>query len=117
MLPAVGSAVIGFAYSGLLVYGMNAMTLVFGAEETKQILLEGFEEWSNERGSTIMKYITKFTQIADPWFLQLGTPNPTLFLGVPLIGPALVLLRTSLADQVFPVLAPLVSDPQFLNIV
>ncbi|KAE8445849.1 hypothetical protein EG329_012772 [Mollisiaceae sp. DMI_Dod_QoI] len=110
MLPALGSAVIGFTYSGLLVYGMNAMTLVFGAEETKQILLEGFEEWPNEGEPTIVKYIGKFTQIADPWFPQIGIPNlpnRTLFLGVPLIGPALVLLRTSLADQVFPVLAPL----------
>lgn len=111
MLPAAVGATIGCVYSGLLVYGLNAMTLVFGADETRAILVDGFvypRDDANIIG--IKRAFRTLLQITDPWFPypEHGT-NPTLFLAVPLIGPALVLLRTRLADQAFPLLLPIVS--------
>lgn len=108
MLPTAVAATVGCVYSGLLVYGLNAMTLVFGADETRGILADGFI--GDKHNLTGMKRAFRtFMQITDPWFPypEHGT-NPILFLGVPLIGPALVLLRTRLADQAFPLLLPIV---------
>ncbi|CZR61818.1 uncharacterized protein PAC_11715 [Phialocephala subalpina] len=110
MLPTALGAAVGCAYSGLLVYGWNAMSLAFGAEETTSILQAGFVD--PKKVSHFYELYLRMTKqgirLLFPFVPAPDIPgNPLLFSVVPLIGPALVLLRTSAADQAFPLLLPL----------
>ncbi|KUJ07485.1 uncharacterized protein LY89DRAFT_536616, partial [Mollisia scopiformis] len=98
MVPAATSATIGFAYSGLLVYGMNAMTLVFGAEETQEILRNGFREADPGPMGPYLPLIRSGLRVMDPFLPVMENSNPTLYYAVPLIAPALILFRTKVAD-------------------
>jgi hypothetical protein len=108
MMPAVASAAIGCAYSGLLVYGMNAMTLVFGSEKARELLIAGYDN-SVHNLSRYKSILRTLTLVTDPFIPAGENLDPLLFVALPLIGPALVIMRTSFADQYFPLLAPLAS--------
>ncbi|KAF8852842.1 hypothetical protein BDZ45DRAFT_694712 [Acephala macrosclerotiorum] len=107
MLPTALCAALGCVYSGLLAYGWNAMSLVFGAEETTNILKGGFL-LPTQYYEAYFRKVQQGSRLLFPFFPAPDVPgNPLLFSVVPLIGPALVLLRTSVADQAFPLLLPL----------
>jgi hypothetical protein len=107
VLPAGVSAVCGCLYSASMVYGVNAISLVFGPDEAYRILT------SPRRNMSLVKLL-----LNDRWYLQLvrflrGT-DPFLpfvpgldwevFFSLPMLAPALVLSRTTLADHAFSIL-------------
>ncbi|PBP16251.1 RING finger domain protein [Diplocarpon rosae] len=99
VLPTAISGLLGCAYSGLLIYGINTMYLVFGAYDARRLLGAKITvgQFDSHKVSGI---ISKCMHIMDPFFpTLLVSANYKLFLSLPLVAPALVLLRTSLADQ------------------
>ncbi|KAI6716154.1 hypothetical protein JHW43_001257 [Diplocarpon mali] len=111
LLPTAISGLLGCAYSGLLVYGINTMYLVFGAYDARRLL--GARITVGQFDSrTVSGVVSKCMHIMDPFFpTLLVSANYKLFFSLPLVAPALVLLRTSLADQASALLLPL----YFLN--
>lgn len=111
IFPTAVSGLVGCLYSGLLVYGLNSTITVFGTEEARsllggQIALGRINQYS-ARGR-----MAKLLHVLDPFFPTiLRVKNYSLFLSMPLIGPSLILLRTSLADQASGILLPIVKAP------
>ncbi|EKD13254.1 uncharacterized protein L3040_003054 [Drepanopeziza brunnea f. sp. 'multigermtubi'] len=111
VLPSAISGVMGCAYSGLMIYGVNTTFLVFGAEDAWRLL--GAPTGGRASPGTWRSVVNLFNTM-DPFF-----PTPQveasmkvkLWLSLPLIGPALVFLRTGLADQASALLLPI----YFLN--
>jgi hypothetical protein len=116
ILPTGISALFGCLFSGSMVYGVNALCLVFGTEEAHRMLVSGsqrnftlLESFFGPHKSRWASLLTKLTMITDPFLPT--TQSLRLLLGVPMIGPALVLSRTTLADHAFAVLPITVSVP------
>lgn len=98
-------------YSGLLVYGLNSTITVFGTEQARS-LLGGQIELGRINQYSARGRMAKLLHVLDPFFPTiLRVKNYSLFLSMPLIGPSLILLRTSLADQASGILLPI----YFLN--
>lgn len=108
ILPAGFSAVLGCVYSGFFVYGLNAMQMVFGSEETRRMLAPAMRGGLFEAGSAARR-LSRMMQTMDPFFPTEAQASLQLMFGLPLIAPSLILLRTNLADQAFALLLPLVS--------
>ncbi|TVY59538.1 E3 ubiquitin-protein ligase MARCH5, partial [Lachnellula suecica] len=113
MVPSAMSALVGCVYSGLFVYGLNTLVLVFGAEHAAEILQAAATGPQTNLNSP--KWIRDFVRglkrgllASDPFF---PAPSWKLGLGLPLIGPAMVLSRTKLSEFAFPLLVPI----YFLN--
>ena len=105
VVPAALSALIGCFYSGFLVYGLNAMQLVFGPDEARRLLMPSpYELRAQAMADTSRFYrlLSSFVKISDPFLPMMS--GMKYLLGVPLIAPSLVLARTRLADQVFAIL-------------
>lgn len=105
MWPAGLSALAGCFYSGFLVYGVNALYLVFGQAEARRLLMPSPQDLNARamiQDSAFLRAIIKFMKISDPFLPTM--PGVKLFLGLPMILPALVLSRTRLADQIFAIL-------------
>jgi len=119
ILPTALCGVFGCFYSGFLSYGANTMALVFGTDTANALLAQPI---FNSRHTS---HIVRWLQIAGdhglrglgqlfPFFPRIRSPaNIPYYLGLPLIGPSLVLWRTSYGDIGFSMLIPIVS-PQFL---
>lgn len=110
ILPTALSAVIGTTYSGLIVYGLNSMRMVFGEEKAHSLLRAGF--WGVQIHSG---FVGQVMSLMDPFFPAISSltaspvANLKVLFGLPMIAPLLILLRTKLADQTFAALLPLVS--------
>jgi hypothetical protein len=116
ILPTGLCGIAGCFYSGFLSYGANAMALVFGSEAADAILAPrtfGSIHNSDVVGRWLKAAVgyplAAFGQLF-PFFPRLRSPaNIPYYLGLPLIGPALVLWRTRYGDVGFSMLIPIVS--------
>ncbi|KAK0104907.1 hypothetical protein ONS95_005171 [Cadophora gregata] len=107
ILPTAMSGLVGCLYSGLLVYGLNSTITVFGTEQARS-LLGGQIALGRINTYSARGRMAKLLHLLDPFFPTiLRVKNYSLFLSMPLIGPSLVLLRTSLADQASGILLPI----------
>ncbi|KAH6678182.1 hypothetical protein B0J14DRAFT_582118 [Halenospora varia] len=107
ILPFAASGLLGCCYSGLFVYGLNTLNIVFGPEEATRTLnlIRGQQviDTASQVG-LLLRRLTKVAMITDPFF---PTMNWKVWVTVPLIGPSLVLLRTNLAGFL-PVMFPII---------
>ncbi|KAG0649788.1 Membrane-associated RING finger 5, partial [Hyphodiscus hymeniophilus] len=105
VVPTALSALIGCFYSGFLMYGLNAMDLIFGPVEARRLLMPSsidVRAMNMAQKSLFWKGLFRFFKLSDP-FMPL-IPGVKLCLGLPLIAPSLVLARTRIADHVFAIL-------------
>jgi hypothetical protein len=116
IIPTALGGTIGCVYSGLLVYGLQSMQFVFGYDEVQAILARNQRPATDSR--SWLKTIHRIVGSMDLFF-----PGPNfqgnlkLFFGLPLIAPALIILRTKMSDQAFALLLPLVcSLPSILEL-
>jgi hypothetical protein len=108
VLPSALTALLGCTYSGLLAYGVSSMTLVFGLDETRYIFASTARQIEPPPP---VRILFRSMRVLYPFFPNPGSLNPALFFGLPLLGPALVLLRTRALGQVFSLSLPIVCDP------
>ena len=118
ILPTALCGVAGCFYSGFLSYGANTMALVFGSEAADAMLAP--YTFDSIHNSHVVK---QWLQIAAdyplaalgqlfPFFPRMRSPaNIPYYMGLPLIGPSLVLWRTRYSDLGFSMLIPIVSFP------
>ncbi|TVY47515.1 E3 ubiquitin-protein ligase, partial [Lachnellula occidentalis] len=113
ILPSAVSAVVGCTYSGFFVYGLNTIIVVFGPEMAEQILRAAVKAPSRLTTTSLPRLVRDILNIAergllasDP-FLPGAYTSWKLGVGLPLIGPALILLRTRVSEFLFPLLAPI----------
>ncbi|RDW70343.1 hypothetical protein BP5796_08740 [Coleophoma crateriformis] len=108
ILPTAASTIIGTVYSGFLIYGMNSLELVFGYEEAKYVMAASARDraiHANMYSRAWYRGIHQAIRIMDPFLPATDcVANWKLFVGLPLIAPALVLSRTRLADPLFALL-------------
>ncbi|OBT55194.1 hypothetical protein VE04_03740 [Pseudogymnoascus sp. 24MN13] len=102
LFPTGAGMLLGCLYSGSMVYGFNAIELVFGGEEGRRMLFAARETPSLIRqilpGAVIDCFFTVL-RMTDPF---VPTSGGTWVFGVaPLIAPALLLSRTHIADRTF----------------
>jgi hypothetical protein len=112
LFPSALSALIGCFYSGFLVYGFNAMDLVFGQEEARRLLMPSALDLRARNlavNSTFWKAVFQFFKLTEPFMPMMS--GLKLCIGLPLIAPSLILARTRLADQIFAILPISVSPP------
>ena len=116
IIPAGLSAVFGCFYSGFLMYGLNSMDLVFGRADTQRMLQRSALDLragylvENSAYLKVLKSLSYYScQLGDP-FIPL-IPGWKVCIGVPMIGPVLILSRTRVAEHLFAVLPPIVSLP------
>lgn len=111
MLPGGLLMGMGILYSGSMVYGFNTIEAVFGERETMELLRAApqMETLTEATGAVLPRFgkvaldmVTKYVALLSP-FVPKSSKNG-LFWVAPLIAPALLLSRTSLADGVFNVL-------------
>jgi hypothetical protein len=113
ILPTGLGAVLGCLYSGSLAYGMNAVYLVSGGDYGWEYFMKSREYASIFQlllGQRIHRSMLKVFRITDPFMPISGPADMKVYLGLPLIAPALILSRTSLADNAFAVLPITVSQ-------
>ncbi|TVY14093.1 putative RING finger protein [Lachnellula arida] len=113
ILPSAVSALVGCTYSGFFVYGLNTITVVFGPEMAEQIILSAvrapsrFATTSWPRFARDVLLMAERGLLASDPFIPGAYTSWKLGVGLPLIGPALILLRTRVSEFLFPLLAPL----------
>lgn len=116
VVPTAASALVGCFYSGFLVYGVNTLHVVFGSREAARLMTPSpryLRFWGDERLSILTKVVPTILKNLDPFFPSLESQfNWKLFVGLPLIAPALVLLRTTVADKFFSVIPVTVRLPR-----
>ena len=118
ILPTALFGIAGCFYSGFVSYGANAMALVLGPETADAILAP--QTFDSIHNSAVVRRwlqiaadypLTVFGQLL-PFFPRMRSPtNTPYYLGLPLIGPSLVLWRTRWGDIGFSMLIPIVSSP------
>ncbi|KAN0116943.1 hypothetical protein V8E51_002920 [Hyaloscypha variabilis] len=113
ILPTALCGVVGCFYSGFLSYGANTLALVFGTDAANALLAQP------TFNSIHTSHIARWLQVAGdhglrafgqlfPFFPRVRSPaNIPYYLGLPLIGPSLVLWRTSFGDIGFSMLIPI----------
>ena len=113
IIPTAASAIVGCFYSGFLVYGINTLHVVMGSHEAARILASNSRNvqfWNDTRISVITKLVPAMLKNLDPFFPALQSQfNVELWLGLPMIAPTLVLLRTNIADRFFSIIPVTVS--------
>ncbi|KAG4032131.1 hypothetical protein MFRU_007g00450 [Monilinia fructicola] len=106
VLPTAAGAVFSCVYSGSLLFGVNSLALVFGADEARGMILENYDDFWDRRilGNYVQLPINQIlTKYMFP-FLGGGlmtVPSWRTAIGLPLIAPTLILSRTAIADSVF----------------
>lgn len=111
VVPTALSALIGCFYSGFLVYGFNAMDLIFGHAEARRLLMPSSLDMRARHmaeNSGFWKSVFRFFKLSEPFMPMMS--GLKLCIGLPLIAPGLVLARTRLADQIFAILPISVSS-------
>lgn len=110
LFPTGAGMLLGCLYSGSMVYGFNAIELVFGSEEGRQMLFAARETPSLIRRilpDSVIDWFFTIMRLTDPF---VPTAGGTWVFGVaPLIAPALLLSRTHIADRTFSLLPIMVS--------
>jgi len=105
ILPAGFSALFGCLYSGSLVYGLNSLHLVFGSDYAQEMVRRHSEEPSiirNFIGDRVYRAILKVSEFTDPFMPMSDLLSLEMFVGLPMVAPALILSRTKgLADYLF----------------
>jgi hypothetical protein len=125
IIPTGLSAVTGILYSGSMVYGINTFYLIFGEDVAHDILygnngqrklfedgwlLSKLAERISHHLSGWQSPLLKLFNITDPFMPYYTTAEAAkLFFGMPLIAPALIISRTSLAEHAFAILPITVS--------
>jgi hypothetical protein len=107
ILPAGFSALFGCLYSGSLVYGLNSLYLVFGSDYAEQLVRRHSQDISIVRkllGNRMYRAMLKLTEFTDPFMPMSDLLSLEMFVGLPMVAPALILSRTRLADYVFAIL-------------
>ncbi|KAI9644600.1 hypothetical protein NHQ30_006621 [Ciborinia camelliae] len=106
VLPTAAGALFGCVYSGSLLFGVNSLALVFGADEARGMILRNYDDFLDRRvlGDYIQLPINQIlTKYLFP-FLGGGfmaVPSWRTAIGLPLIAPTLILSRTKIADSLF----------------
>lgn len=108
IIPAALGAVAGTVFSGLLVYGINTLQMVFGPQHAAYIM--GLSMRHTAIGSFSELTMRTITAM-DPFLPLSRTHNVMLFIGLPLIAPVLVLSRIRIADPLLGILPVTVSPP------
>ncbi len=112
LLPTGLSALFGCLYSGSLVYGLNSLYLVFGRDYAKQLLRRhsgGISVIQKLIGNRVYYGMLKLTEFTDPFIPTSDLLSLEMFVGLPMVAPALILSRTRLADYIFAILPVSVS--------
>jgi len=107
ILPAGFSALFGCLYSGSLVYGLNSLYLVFGSDYADELIRQHSRDVSIIRklfGNQAHRFFLKLTGFTDPFMPMSELLSLEMFLGLPMVAPALILSRTRLADFIFAIL-------------
>jgi hypothetical protein len=107
ILPAGFSALFGCLYSGSLVYGLNSLYLVFGSDYVDELVRRHSRDVSIVRkliGNRPYRFLLTLTEFTDPFMPMSDLLSLEMFLGLPMVAPALILSRTRLADFVFAIL-------------
>lgn len=114
ILPTALCGVAGCFYSGFVSYGANAMALVFGSEVADAMLApHTFDSIHNSHAVRRWLQIGADYPLAAlgqlfPFFPRMRSPaNIPYYMGLPLIGPSLVLWRTRYSDLGFSMLIPI----------
>ena len=109
-----------------MVYGVNTLYLIFGENAASEVLygnggqrtfedgwiLSTFAEQIYRHLSGWQNPLLKLFTITDPFIPYYATREAKmLFFGMPLVAPALILSRTSLAEHAFAILPIAVSVP------
>lgn len=106
VLPTAAGALFSCFYSGSLLFGVNSLALVFGADEARGMILAHYDDFIDRPvlGSSIHLPIRQMlTKYLFP-FLGGGfmaVPSWRATVGLPLIAPTLLLSRTRIADSIF----------------
>ena len=121
VLPTAAGAVFGCVYSGSLLFGVNSLALVFGAEEARGIILENYDDFLDRRalGNYIQLPINQIlTKYIFPFFGGgfMTVPSWRTTIGLPLIAPTLILSRTRIADSVFTIVPVAVGKRQIYRV-
>jgi hypothetical protein len=117
ILPTALCGIAGCFYSGFLSYGANAVSLVFGTEAADELLAPQIFDsihdthWIRRLFPVAAEYPLATLGQLFPFFPpRMRSPaNIPYYLGLPLIGPSLVLWRTRYGDIGFSMLVPMVS--------
>lgn len=114
IIPSALTGLVGCVYSGLLVHGFNSMQLVFGVDETAAILSRSLRDRTYYdaplyAGSEVIGALTRYLSPFFPTSKFFQGDNFTFFIGLPLIGPSLILLRSKFGDKAFAWTLPIVS--------
>lgn len=110
VIPTGASMIIGCLYSGSMVYGFNAIELIFGAEGARELLFAGGNSPSMIREvipDSFMNWFYTIMRLTDP-FVPTAGGGSWVFGVSPLIAPGLLLSRTRIADRTFSLLPILV---------
>jgi hypothetical protein len=118
ILPTALCGIAGCFYSGFLSYGANAMALVFGSDAADALLAPQTVD-SLKNAHFVRRWVQEAADLPlaavgqlFPFFPRMRSPaNLPYYLGLPLIGPSLVLWRTRFGDIGFSMLIPIVSSP------
>jgi len=110
VIPFAVSAVAGCVYSGLYVYGLNTITVVFGEFKGYQIIEGAMTDQNRTRVfPKVQQWFLRLKHIfigTDPFFPG-NVHSWKLFCGLPMIGPTLIMSRTRVADFM-PLIVPMV---------
>ncbi|KAL3427871.1 hypothetical protein PVAG01_01380 [Phlyctema vagabunda] len=105
IFPTAVSTVLGTTYSGFMIYGINSLHLVFGLEHARYIMSPSSRDLmvrNSMSQNPVSLLVHGAMKIMDPFFPNTDSvANWKLFVGLPLIAPALVLSRIRLADPIF----------------
>lgn len=109
ILPTILGSVVGTTFSGLWLYGWTSMNCVFGVEEMQGILGYTLNEAAIRREPWVLSLSAFNPFILNRFATATAPANPVLlWFGLPAIAPALILMRTKLADQLFSMVLPAV---------
>lgn len=112
IIPTALCSVAGCLYSGFLIYGVNAMGLVFGSEYSDALLAIPTLDFLKNRHAVGRWADTALAGLSQlfPFFPRMRAhANIPYYLGLPLIAPSLIMWRTSYGDIGFSMLIPIVS--------
>lgn len=116
-------AFLGITYTGLLVYGQNTVTLIFGSREAREMFysgvsrqrprfIRGNSSWDAFRRTVapLSEAAKVFLDLYCPFFPPIqGEMNWISAICLPLVAPVLVLSRLRVADDMFTLLPAAVS--------
>lgn len=104
VVPAGISAIVGCLYSGSMVYGLNAVHLVFGSEDAHRLLATAGASAVSSWEVRWYERLVRLLRATDPFLPVVARRNWHIWISLPFIAPGLILSRTALADPIFSIL-------------